>query len=220
MRARDKPTRSTDEIVAAIVTECGDGSIEGLVQTLIGGLRVELPPLGGNRTVNEKYAKQLRRRLDKLEATLKAVPEGFPLLFLLTPAKFLPLFLLSQIPVGQDATMEIAPEVVDSLMQEPETRLNRLLEELTKLRAQCDLIIEHQLGEHGSMGYQQERAAIASREVMEQCELPLTVSPTSKYCIVAGLFLEAMTGEDNRDLRRACERMANSPLCTEKQPNL
>ena len=152
------------------------------------------------------------RRIDKLRATLEAVPDGFPLLHLLSPEKFLPLFF----PQQRGITMQIAPEVIDALKQETDIRWDRFSEELTRLREQCERIIELQVGEHGSAGYQQERAAIASREIMEQCGLPLSCSPTSKYCLVASWFFEAMTGEYDRDLRRACESMSRSTLYTEK----
>jgi hypothetical protein len=214
MKALNKlPRRNTNDIVIDIVNECRDASVEGLVRTLISGLEQEIPPLWGNRKVNEEYAIKLRRRIDKLEATLKAVPEGFPLFLLFAPERFLSLFFLAQFPAGQGATVEIPSEIDDN---QPETRWEQLAEKLAKLRAQCDWIIELQIGEHGSAGYQQERAAIASREVMERCGLPLTCSPTSKYCLVASRFFETMTGEYDRDLRRACEVIARAPLCTEK----
>jgi hypothetical protein len=214
MRAIDE--RSTDDRVADIVEECGDTSVEGFVRTLIAGLCLEYPPLTGNRAVNKKYAKKLRNQIDDLEATLKAVPEGFPLEFLFAPERFLSLLFLAQFPAGEGATVQIDPKEIGTFAEQAETRHARLAEDLAKLRVQCDRIVDLRLGEHGSAGYQQERAAIASREVMERCGLPLTCSPTSAYCRVASLFFEEMTGAYNVDLRRECERMAHSPLCTEK----
>jgi hypothetical protein len=221
MRAIDKHKRSTDEIVAEIVEKCGDTSVEGFVRTLMSGLSglcIEYPPLTGNRAVNKKYAKKLSKQIDELEDTLKIVPEGFPLQFLFAPERFVSLLFLAQFPAGQGATVQIDPKEIETFAEEAETRHGRLTEELAKLRAQCDRIIELRLGEHGSAGYPQERAAIASRELMERCGLPLTCSPTSAYCRVASLLFEEMTGQFNVDLRRECERMAHSPLCTEKPP--
>jgi len=214
------PRRDTNDIVAAIVEECGDPSIEGHVRALIDGLRTETPPLFGNRKVNEEFADKLRRRINRVEAALKVVPEGFPLLVLFAPEAFLPFYLLGQFPAGQGATAEIAEGLIDTAMEQTQKRLERLQQDLATLRARCDQVIALGLGEHGSAGYPQERAALCSREIMDRCGLPLTCSPTSKYCKVASLFFEAMTGEENRDMRRPCESMACSPFCTEKSSNL
>jgi hypothetical protein len=216
-RARDGA-----DIVDRIVEEVGgDQSIREFVRDLMNGLLVlkNSPPLMGNAKVNEEYARRLLRRINKLEETLKAVPEGFPLSFLFTPERLLPLFLQSQVPIGRDATVEIAPELAEQILQEPEDRLEWLCEEMARLRTQCERIIQNRLGEHGNTGYPQERAAVAARELMERCGLPLTCSQSSKYCIIAGMFYEAMTGLENQDLRRACESMARSRLGTEKRPS-
>ena len=87
-----------------------------------------------------------------------------------------------------------------------------LLSMLWKLHERCHRILDLRLGEHGSAGHQQVRAAAVSRELMERCGLPLAyASPTSAYRVVASLLYEEMMGEYGKDLERACETVARRP---------
>ena len=194
MRAIEPTKRSDTEIVADIVRECGDASVEKQVSILIYGLRVlkSSAPLVGYRRENQQYLAAVRKQIDKLEKTLRAAPEAF---------KFSILF-----ASDESATL-------DTMFQEAEARWEYLSGEMARLRARCDKFIELGLGEHRSAGYQQERAAIAARELVERSSKPLAwSSPTSAYRVVAGLFYEAMTGEQGRDMERACEAMARVPI--------
>jgi hypothetical protein len=127
-----------------------------------------------------------------------------------------------------------APEDVAALDQEgiealDEKSFNAAFEEaqkgeaaflsaLSKLSERSRRILELRLGEHGSARYDQVRAAAVARELMERCGLPLAyTSTTSAYRVVASLFYEDMTGEYDKDLERACEKVARRPaIRTEK----
>ena len=99
-----------------------------------------------------------------------------------------------------------------------EVRCELLMEILATMRRRCGWVVDHRVGEHRATGFQQERAAIAAGELMENCGLPLTYSlPSSPYCRVASLFFEAMTGTFEADLERACRKVAQGPIIrTEK----
>jgi len=64
--------RSTDEIVAEIISIVGYPPIEMLVRRRIADLQQPLPPFAGNRRQNVEYAKDLRRQITKLERMLRA----------------------------------------------------------------------------------------------------------------------------------------------------
>ena len=84
-----------------------------------------------------------------------------------------------------------------------------LAEALNELRRRCDRIIQSQPGKHRNAGYQQEKAAEYSRELMEKCGLPLIhTNPYGPYRAVASLLYELMTGDADKDLERACEVVA------------
>jgi hypothetical protein len=194
MRAIAATKRSDTEIVDDIVRECGDASVEKQVRLLIEGLRVlkSSAPFNGYRRENQQYLAAVRKQIDKLEKTLKAAPASFKFTMLFAP--------------NQSATL-------DTMYQKAEACWEYLSGEMARLRARCDRFIELGLGEHGAAGYQQERAAIAARELIEQSGKPLAwSSPTSSYRVVAGLLFEAMTGEQGRDMERACEAMARVPI--------
>jgi hypothetical protein len=74
------------------------------------------------------------------------------------------------------------------------------------MQQQCDLIIEGNIGAHGSAGHNQERAAWAAITVMEQYGRPIQpYSSTSVYRTVAALLFQAMTGGQYQDIERACK---------------
>jgi hypothetical protein len=201
--------RDTDEIVADIIKLVKNPSIEIFVRKLMDDLCVACPPFTGNRKKNLEYVKELGGQIDELKKTLRQAPN--PLCAVLfAPERFWSVW------VPQSTSTEIDPKVRDYLAREPE-RLTRLVEELDRIRAECDRVILLKLGKHGAVRYQQERAAIASREVMRYCGLSLARSRSSTYCKVAGLFFEAATGEYDRDLLRACEALARDPLRAQKR---
>jgi hypothetical protein len=193
--------RTDQEIVQDILHEvrtAGAEAPEAGVRGLIEGLRALklYGPLSGNRSSNRKYARKLVVWIDGGKQLLAEHPENFNLNLLFAPE-----------PAAGDH--------IEAVYQKAELRYGWFAALLADMRSRCDWIIEHKYGEHGSAGYQQERSAIASREVMDQLKLPLAYSsPTSAYRRVASLFFEAMTGTYDADLERACEAMAASKLVT------
>jgi hypothetical protein len=189
--------RGDREIIADIMQACDGRATLEIISRLAGGVRQlkQHGPLPGFRKANKKYLHKVRDRLNGLETALRDAPEGFPFLMLLAPY--------------EAATL-------DEMYAKAENRWDYLAEELGWLRARINRLIETGIGEHGAAGYQQERAAVASAELMHACGLPLAYSsPTSPYRKVAGLFFEVMTGEQGHDLERACEAMAQVPIRTE-----
>ena len=181
--------------------------IERRVNQLIEILR-ELKPHGpprGNRKANRDHAKKLISSIDQCEQLLADYPENFPLNFLFTR---LPTSLFV-------ADTEAVEDRAEAVYLEAERRRFDFVVFLRDMRKKCERIIEHRLGEHGRSGYQQERAAMASRELLEPFGIPLhPTSPTSAYRTIARLFLEATTGTcsaDGADIQRACEAVARLP---------
>jgi hypothetical protein len=80
MRSPDKSARDVNAIIANIVHIDGVGKThEAIVRELAAGLLVlkPLPPLGGYRADNTKYATALREWISEGEQLLAAPPEGF-----------------------------------------------------------------------------------------------------------------------------------------------
>jgi hypothetical protein len=210
---------STDEIVAEIMktVKCPPGEtakhIEVYVRKLIDDLCVKPPPFTGSRRDNTEYLKDLRKEADKFRKMLGKAPKPLAAA-LFAPERFGPLHALHGTALG------INPMTRDYLAQEP-ARLAYVNSELDRICAQCDYLLRHRFGKHGAIETQQRHAAIASRTILEAvasltgAEPPaLSCSPTSDFCEVARLFLEATTGEHGKSLQRACEAVAGDPYAT------
>jgi hypothetical protein len=195
--------RTDREIVQDIrhkVSEAGAEAPEAGISELIESLRAlkGYGSLAGNRTQNRKYAKKLIAWIDEGRQLLADHPENFNFNVLFAPY-----------------TSVVECIDIDVVYQKAELRYEWMSALLSDMRSRCDWIIASKFGEHASSGYQQERAAIASRELMEQLRLPLApTSSTSAYRRVASLFFEAMTGIYDAELERACEAMARTKLIT------
>jgi hypothetical protein len=159
------------------------------VYHIIMGLRrlAPLAPFKGYRRENTEYAAKLIEWVKKGQALLAASPQGAP------------------------------PEVF--FIDVPELGENRAIHFaaiLNAMRERCEWVVQTKHGVHGNSGYQQERAAIIARGLMEKHGLPLAYSsPTSTYRKVARMFLEAMTEDASasaEDIERACEVVAKLPM--------
>src|SRR5262249_2546045 len=164
--------RSDDDIVADIMKVAGiRGIIIGadpktrrirpvkpFVLKLINCLRAELASFTGHRKINEEYARDLRKQIDKLKKVLARAPKPMSAA-LFAPEMFFRLAML------QGTMLGINPQTRNYLSQTP-TRLAALLAQLDWLRAQCDQIIEIKLGTHKGLDRRKLHAAIASREVL------------------------------------------------------
>jgi hypothetical protein len=153
------------------------------------GLRILSPmdPFKGWRRENKKYAADL----------IKWIEDGQALLANSPGALSTDLFFTSVPVLGENRSVQF-------------------IEILNAMRATCDWIAETRMGVHPNYGYQQERAAIIARGLMEKHGLPLAYSsPTSPYRATARLFFEGMTEQTldgGEDIERACETVAKLPM--------
>jgi hypothetical protein len=158
-------------------------------------LKPDGPPFG-NRRLNKKYAAKVISLIDECMQMLADPPKDFSLNYLFYPPD-----------------SRLLPPVV--AYRKAEQRHDCLATLLSEVRNRCEGIIEYRFGEHGRSGYQQQRAAMASRQLLESSGIPLQYSSsTSAYRTIARLFFEAMTGTcsaDGADIERACEAVVRSP---------
>jgi hypothetical protein len=156
-----------------------------------------------NRKQSEDYAKRLLKWIDEGENLFSHPPAQFNWLTLFAP--------------GQRGQRDAAEAIkqknwgrVWALSKKADSRWDALRAEWAELRISCEWVIDNRVGQHGGAGYQQERAAIASRVLMRRCGLPIIVDreANSTYCRAASVFYEEMTGQQEKDLRRACEAVA------------
>jgi hypothetical protein len=203
MRAVERLTCTDDEIVAAIADALGtepDAYIQELVVAATG--MSKFPPMKGNRKVNLKYARQVLQWIGAGQGLFADMPEPFlPFLF----------------GLKQDGPVN-SPERLEALVRPAQSEYAIFTAWLANLQASCEWIIQEKIGEHGRAGYQQERAAVAAARLCERFGRTLAwSSPLSSYRIVTGLLYEAMTGEPDRDLERACKTIADRMTQTEKR---
>jgi hypothetical protein len=172
-------------------TRIADRRIIQLIEDLR-ALRPHGPPKG-NRNLNKEHTEKIISLIDAFEQALANHPKDYPLNYLFTP------------PV---LSLLAHPDAVDDHKAQQCRHLLAAL--LADVRERGKRIIEHRVGEHGLSGYQQKRAARASRELLEPFGIRLHyTSPTSAYRTIACLFFEAMTGTYGADLERACEAMVS-----------
>jgi hypothetical protein len=193
------------EIIEDILKELHEAGAEvpyAQVDDLIKALREikQLGPLSGSRKANREYAERVISWIDAAGRMFADPPENFPLNDLFTPP---------------DDSLLADPPIVYQKDERCNSWLFTAL--LADMRKNCEWIIEHKVGEHRNSGYQQERAARVSRELLKKFGIPLhPSSPTSTYRRVASLFFEAMTGKYDIGLKRACVAMAKVETGTEK----
>src|SRR6516164_3147807 len=192
--------RDDKEIIDDLIKEAGDRSVEPLIKRRIDDLRELFSPFTGNRGDNREYLRDLVKDFDKLKKRLTQTP--WPLSAALSKPE-----MFNALVAHQYTGIGINPQT--RLIAQGPSRLTKFLAELDWWRAQCERLRE--LGTHKSLDYRKIGAAIAAREVLEHIagmtgtRLSLSCRRESKYCEIAALFFETLTGEHKADLRRACE---------------
>jgi hypothetical protein len=107
-------------------------------------------------------------------------------------------------------------ELFDQTDRKAISRLSRVLSLLAWLKHRCSLILQFNIGaihsgdRHDKLG--KRRAAMAARYFTERCYKPLAHSDEhDAYRGTAALFYEAMTGQREAGLERACTAVARMP---------
>src|SRR5262249_60946510 len=196
------PRRSDQEIINAIIKEAGDRSVGPLVKRRINDLRVLFSPFTGSRRNNAERIEDLDELIEKLMKKLTTLP--WPLSVAVTDAEF-----FDRLSEAEYTAIWINPQT--RLIAQTASGRTSLLAVLAGLRARCEKLRKRKLGLHGLNDNQKLGAAIASRELLEHIavmtegELSLSCRRESKFCEIAALFFEAMTGKHAADLRRQCE---------------
>jgi hypothetical protein len=187
------------EIIKDITGLLGAG-VELLVLEKIDDLRKWKPePLWGYYKENKKSAAAVRKWIEKLHAAL----EKFP-----------------------DVRMLFAPENsddldLDTMLQETADRGRAFMESLGKLHTRCESIeasikARKKPGAHRSLDPLQKQVAIEARLLMEACGKTATDgSAGSTFGKVGSLLFEAVTGEIDKDLQRACKAVRTVRIRTE-----
>jgi hypothetical protein len=99
-------------------------------------------------------------------------------------------------------------EQVPSLLEQQNAseRLKKIVATLNYLQARCDLLLNQQPGEHGSVDFLQRLVAEEVWRLMKYHNLkPASGVASSDYGEIARLLFEAVTGEQDKDLQRACK---------------
>jgi hypothetical protein len=182
--------RSVDDIVQDIVAELGP-DVETAARAYIGAgpIMEKLGPAVGNRRTNAKLARTLLKWIGEGESLFDRF-DGAGLIMLFAPP----------VSIG-------TPEVLELAVKQAQAWRGAWIE---TLRARCEWIIQAGVGEHGHVGHMQRVAAVAAAGLCRQAGKPLHwAAPISAFCVVATLIYEAMTGEPEIDIQRACEFVAD-----------
>jgi hypothetical protein len=196
--------RSDKEIIDEIINQAGDRSVEPLVKRRVDDLRKLSSPFTGNRRDNADYLEDLSKLIVRLEKQLKTVP--WPLSAALSKPE-----LFNRLLMFQYTGIGINPQTRLMVQVQGPNRLTSFLAYLDWWRAQCEQLRD--LGTNKRLDYRKLGAAIASCELLESIagmtgkKLSLSCRRKSKFCEIAALFFEAMTGEYAADLRRQCENV-------------
>jgi hypothetical protein len=163
-------------------------------------------PLAGNRKANEEFARSVLKWVDDGQKLFAELPKKKGTLLDM-------LFGGHSQRVDLQASAKPAKQLdrLEAVGTRAEAGYKILTGLLDMLRLRCEWIIEERIGRHGSAGHLQEVAAITARALCEKYDKPLAwSSPTTVYRSITRLIYEAMTGEYDRDTRRACELIAQS----------
>jgi hypothetical protein len=186
------------EIVDAIRNDAEPDFVEIDVRTTITILREldrdlsargRIPARGWRQQNNDDFA-ELRKQIKALEKALKQA--SGPALFMLFSGEE---------DLGADKTPSLS---IQKHVQERHRMIDGLLEILHR---RCDFLLEQQPGEHGSAEYRQRRIAEEAWRLLcrYQEKRPARGTADSLYGRTASLLFEAVTGEADKDLQRACK---------------
>jgi hypothetical protein len=213
---RSKDKRSKDEIVAEIMKILEAPLVEKYVSKLIDDLCKNPQPFTGNRRNNIDYLNDLRNGIKRFKRLLRKAPA--PLRTVLFSPEFARGLLATQGTTG-----DFNPNLRNYLSQREPARLTQLVGVLDGLDARCEETARLALGTHAGANQLKRDAATASRDVIDSSitfypekKLSFSCSKTSEYCRIASLFFEAVTGEDESDLRRQCKAVAPPSLRTKQ----
>jgi hypothetical protein len=189
---RSKPWSEGDLISAAITVDVG-GTIKYLViadqEVRYRGLTKAKIPFRGKQKDNEKDFEVIREQVRALRESLRN--SSSPALTLLFSAE-----------------VDISGDRIQSVEEQTKGlhSLHEVIMTLAKMEARCDFLIRRQPGEHGNAGYRQRRVADETWRLLRRHGKDAGGgTPGTVLGDIASLLWEAMTGEADRDLQRACK---------------
>lgn len=153
------------------------------------GTSKERMPIAGKRQENVEAFEALLKQIKRLQKALSKTP---------SPA-------LIHLFSGDDVLE--ADQIVSSELQQKVTlRLQRVIRMLAYMHARCNYLLRKRPGEHGRTGFRQRRVAHEAWRLLKRHRKNAAGGTMdSLYGQVASLLWEAMTGEADKDLQRACK---------------
>jgi hypothetical protein len=191
---RETIKRTSDEIIELIAGQIDKDhvGVQVAVRSVVNFLHAldEAPPLRGRRTDNIEDFRALDAQLSRLQRTLAEI---------LSPSALCLLF------SDED-------DVIPNNLPSAETQqqfliaLQQFTVKLASLRKRCKYLIEVQPGDHGSAGVRERLVAIEAWQLLAMFgKKRAGGTAESLYGRIASLLWEAMTGEIDKDLQRACK---------------
>ena len=143
---------------------------------------------GGKENIEQLTA--VRAQIENLRGALKNTS---------APALFL-LFSGDQDVSNDEGVMSFA------VQQRARNHLQQTIGMLKGLQERCDYLLTARPGEHGSVDFRQRRVAAEAWRLLKRHEKqPKSGIATSLYGEITSLLWEAVTGEQGKDLERACK---------------
>jgi hypothetical protein len=162
---------------------------------------VNLAPLEAklfDRTRNRIHAQQLDRALAEVEALLASAP-GALASFLLNP--------LPPLTMTEDGELTRAmPPLIEDIKRAYRKREDSFTAELKRLRKVCARAIDPGFGSHPNYDHAKHLCAWFAHGLMrELSDRKITGTKEDAFRAIAGLLYEAISGQQNADLKRACD---------------
>ena len=200
------PTRSRDDVVQRIVDKIQTDTADQLSNELsvrftiklLHELDREVPYRGslnerisirGKRQENVEDFTALLKKIKALENALKKMSSPARMMFFSGESEF---------------ASDNFPAV--EVQERAFHQLKQTLGMLATMRMRCNFLLAERPGEHGNTKHRERRVAEeAWRLLRRHRKRPAGGAPGSLYGDIASLLWEAMTGERDKDLQRACK---------------
>jgi hypothetical protein len=213
-RKQDTPSgRGADEIVEEIVDHLrpwknhkSGAAITAAVNHELGVLR-KLSPMQArlfDRAQNRTHAKKLDRALSEVETLLASAP-GVLALLLFDP--------LPPMTLTEDGELVQITQSIENIELEYRARAGSFFAELKRLREVCARAIDPGVGSHPNYEHTKHLCAWHALGLLrELSDGKITGTKDSAFRAVTGLLYEAVSGQPNVDLKRACDSVLQNMI--------
>jgi hypothetical protein len=189
-----RPSNHHIELIRAIADQlkpwrCSEGDVLAKIRSIIQETAEGLSegPATGFRKQNKQYAMRLLDNLVALQDLLARAPAGF----------------LWNLANWSE------PKKLGTSLVKRQTQWKKLRETVNELVPQCKAAIRNPTGASPLTRWEKTHVAVNALSLMKHlsAKRPTAGTDNTPFCVIASLLFEAVTGEREASLRRACQRI-------------